>query len=432
MIGALLIIGFLLLMLAGMPIAVALGIAGTAVIVLTGMDMPWFGLFTLQQSFSASIGKYPLLALPMFVLVGSAFDRSGVAIRIINFATAVVGRGPGMLPIVAIAVAMMLGGISGSSVAVAAAIGGVMIGAMSRAGYPPAFSATVIGSATATDILIPPSLAFIVYSIMVPGVALPDLFMAGLVPGVLAGCALIVPAWWLSRRHGFGETEADLPRPPFWKSLREASWGLVTPVLILGGMRAGLFTPTEAAVVAAFYVLFIGIFIHKTIGPKELYEIFADSIRTSAVVMIILGFAGVFSYCVNTIGLADLIIHWFQTLGLGGFGTLLLILVVLTLLGILLDGVTLFMVFIPVLLPLMNFYHWDPIWFGVLMTMVLALGQFTPPMAGTLLITCRLANIPIEKTVPWAGWFIVSFALAIALVLIEPQIALWLPQALRN
>ncbi|CUR46480.1 TRAP-type C4-dicarboxylate transport system, large permease component [Alloalcanivorax xenomutans] len=430
MIGAILIVGFLLLMLAGVPIAVALGIAGTVIIVLTGMDMPWFGLFTLQQSFNASIGKYPLLALPMFVLVGSAFDRSGVAVRIINFATAVVGRGPGMLPIVAIVVAMMLGGISGSSVAVAAAIGGVMIGAMRRAGYPPAFSATVIGSATATDILIPPSLAFIVYSIMVPGVALPDLFMAGLVPGVLAGCALIVPAWWLSKRHGFGATEADLPRPPFWKSLREASWGLVTPVLILGGMRAGWFTPTEAAVVAAFYVLFIGIFIHKTIGPKELYEIFADSIRTSAVVMIILGFAGVFAYCVDTAGLADLIVHSFQALGLGGFGTLLLILIVLALLGILLDGVTLFLVFIPVLLPLMLFYDWDPTWFGVLMTMVLALGQFTPPMAGTLLISCRLANIPIEKTIPWAGWFIVSFALAIALVLLEPQVALWLPQVL--
>jgi C4-dicarboxylate transporter DctM subunit len=183
-IGAVLIVGFLVLMLLGVPIGVALGTMGAATVMLMGADMPWLGLFAVQQSFDASVGKYPLLALPMFVLVGSAFDRSGVATRIIAFATAILGRGPGMLPIVAICVAMLLGGISGSSVALAAAIGGVMIQAMRRAGYPPAFSAAVIGSSTATDILIPPSLAFVVYSVMVPGVSLPELFAAGLTPGV--------------------------------------------------------------------------------------------------------------------------------------------------------------------------------------------------------------------------------------------------------
>lgn len=429
MIGAFLIVGFLVLMLAGVPIGVAMGLAGTTVVMLMGGDMPWFGLFTLQQSFDASIAKYPLLALPMFVLVGCAFDRSGVATRMVRFATAVLGRGPGMLPIVAIFVAMLLGGISGSGAALAAAIGGVMIEAMRRAGYPPAFSATVIGSATATDILIPPSLAFVIYSIMVPGVSLPELFAAGLLPGVLAGVALIVPAWWLSRRHSFGRAEAQLPRPPFWKSLREASWGLVTPVLILGGMRAGWFTPTEAAAVAASYVLFIGICIHKTIAWQDLYDILADSVRVSAVIMIILGFAGVFSYCINTIGLADPIVLWFRSLGLGPVGTLIVVLIALKLIGMFLDGVSVFMVFLPLLLPLIKFYGWDPVWFGVLVTMVIALGQFTPPMAVNLLVSCRLAKVSIEKTVPWVGWFMLSFAVAIAAVLIQPQIALWLPRA---
>lgn len=428
--GAILFLTFFALMVAGVPIGVALGVGGVLAIVMSGADMPWFGLFTVHQNFDAGIGKYPLLALPMFVLVGSIFDRSGVATRMVNFAIAVVGRGPGMLPIVVIFVAMLLGGISGSGAALAAAIGSVMIAAMSRAGYPKAFSATVIGSATATDILIPPSLAFVIYSIMMPNVSLTELFAAGMVPGVLAGLALIVPAWVLSRRHQFGATESQLPRPPFWKSLREASWGLVTPVLILGGMRAGIFTPTEAAVVAAVYVLGIGMFIHRTIRWGDLYGIFAESAMTSAVIMVILGFAGIFAYCINTLGMADPIVDWFASLGLGRMGTLVVVLVVLKLIGIFLDGVSMFMVFIPLLAPLLRTFGWDPVWFGVLVTMVMALGQFTPPLAVNLLVACRLAEVPVEKTVPWVGWFFLSFALAVAAVLAFPPLALWLPKAI--
>ncbi|MOA20163.1 Sialic acid TRAP transporter permease protein SiaT [compost metagenome] len=204
----------------------------------------------------------------------------------------------------------------------------------------------------------------------------------------------------------------------------------MTPVLILGGMRAGWFTPTEAAVVAAAYVLFIGLCIHKTIGLQDLYDIFVDSVRVSAVIMIILGFAGVFAYCINTIGLADPIVHWFRALGLGPVGTLIVVLIVLKLIGMFLDGVSVFMVFLPLLLPLIQFYGWDPVWFGVLVTMVIALGQFTPPLAVNLLVSCRLAHVPIEKTLPWVGWFMLSFSLAIAAVLAWPQIALWLPKAI--
>ncbi|CAB5718586.1 Neu5Ac permease [Delftia tsuruhatensis] len=428
MTGALLILGFVLLMLAGVPIAVAMGLSGTAVVVATGLDMPWFGLFTVQQNFDAGIGKYPLLALPMFVLVGAAFDRSGVARRMVDFATAVLGRGPGMLPIVVIVVAMVLGGISGSGAALAAAIGSVMAGAMAQAGYPRAFSATVIGSATATDILIPPSLAFVIYSILVPGVSLPQLFAAGMVPGLLAGVALIVPAWWLSRRQGFGRAGQPLPRPPFWRSLREASWGLVTPVLILGGMRAGWFTPTEAAVVAAVYVLGIGLLVHRTIVWRDLYDIFADAAVVSAVILVILGLAGVFAYCIQTLGIVDPVVAWFAASGWSSLVTLAVVLLVLKLVGMFLDGVSVFMVFLPLLVPLIQLFGWDPVWFGVLVTMVIALGQFTPPLAVNLLVACRICQVPVEQTLPWVGWFFLSFALAIAAVLAWPALALWLPR----
>ncbi len=192
MIGVAIFVVFAVLMLAGVPIGVALMLAGSL-----GIGMADLGWLSIPNNFYAGIAKYPLLALPMFVLVGSIFDRSGVAQRLVDFALAIVGRGSGMLPMVAIGVAMFLGGISGSGPATAAAVGGVMLAAMARAGYPPAYSASVIGAAAATDILIPPSIAFIVYSVMVPGASVPALFAAGMVPGALAGFALIVPAVWL-------------------------------------------------------------------------------------------------------------------------------------------------------------------------------------------------------------------------------------------
>ena len=233
----------------------------------------------------------------MFVLVGSIFDRSGVAQRLVNFAIAIVGRGPGMLPLVAIAVAMFLGGISGSGPANAAAVGGVMIAAMSRAGYPPSFSASVVGAAAATDILIPPSIAFIVYSVLVPGASVPALFAAGMVPGILrrpgadrAGGVAV------ARATVSVALEQSLPRPPFWKSLREASWGLAAPVLILGGMRAGWFTPTEAAVVAVFYGLFVGIGdLSHDRACGDLFGILRDAAETSAVILMVVALAGIFA-----------------------------------------------------------------------------------------------------------------------------------------
>ena len=216
MIASLLFIVFLSMMMAGVPIGAALGLAGAACIALANADSQWFGLLAVPQNFYAGLGKYPLLAIPMFVLVGSIFDRSGVAARLVNFAVAIVGRGPGMLPLVAIGVAMFMGGISGSGPATAAAVGGVMIAAMHRAGYPAGFSASVVAGAAATDILIPPSVAFIVYSVLVPGASVPALFAAGLFPGMLAGLALIIPAVWLARRHGMGQLEASANPPGGW------------------------------------------------------------------------------------------------------------------------------------------------------------------------------------------------------------------------
>ena len=430
MIATVLFVAFLGLMFVGVPIGAALGLAGTAAIALANADSQWFGLLAVPQNFYAGLGKYPLLAIPMFVLVGSIFDRSGVALRLVNFAISIVGRGPGMLPLVAICVAMFLGGISGSGPATAAAVGGVMIAAMARAGYPAAFSASVVAGAAATDILIPPSVAFIVYSVLVPGASVPALFAAGMVPGVLAGLALIVPTVWLARRHKMGTLEATLPRPAFWKSLREASWGLAAPVLILGGMRAGLFTPTEAAVVAVFYGLFVGMVIHCTIKVRDLFTILRESGELSAVILVVVSLAGIFAFSLSTLGVIDPITRAIVSSGLSEYGVLTLLIVLLLILGMFLDGISIFLIFVPLMMPIMQHYQWDVVWFGVVLTMTVAIGQFTPPMAVNLMVSSRIANVRMEETTRWVVWLVAAMCVAMVLVVVFPQLAMWLPNRL--
>lgn len=430
MIATLLFVAFIAMMLVGVPIGAALGLAGATAIALANLDAQWFGLLAVPQNFYAGLGKYPLLAIPMFVLVGSIFDRSGVALRLVNFAVAIVGRGPGMLPLVAIAVAMFLGGISGSGPACAAAVGGVMIAAMNRAGYPAAFSASVVGAAAATDILIPPSVAFIVYSVLVPGASVPALFAAGMIPGILAGLALIVPAVWLSRKHKMGALEASMPRPPFWASLRDAVWGLAAPVLILGGMRAGWFTPTEAAVVAVFYGLFVGMVIHRTITVRDLFPILRESGELSAVILLVVSLAGIFAYSLNTLGIIDPLTHAIVHSGLGEYGILSLLILMLIIVGMFLDGVSIFLIFVPILLPIAQYYHWDLVWFGVILTLKVALGQFTPPLAVNLMVSCRIANVRMEETVRWVVWMLAAMFMVLVAVIAFPELALWLPRKL--
>ena len=430
MIVTLRFLAFSALMLIGVPIGAALGLAGAAAIALANGDSQWFGLLAVPQNFYAGLGKYPLLAIPMVVLVGSIFDRSGVALRLVNFAVAIVGRGPGMLPLVAIAVAMFLGGISGSGPACAAAVGGVMIAAMNRAGYPASFSASVVGAAASTDILIPPSVAFIIYSVLVPGASVPALFAAGMIPGILAGLALIVPAVWLSRKHKMGALEASMPRPPFWASFREAIWGLAAPVLILGGMRAGWFTPTEAAVVAVFYGLFIGMVVYRTISVRDLFPILRESGELSAVILLVVSLAGIFAYSLSTLGVIDPLTNAIVNSGLGEYGILSLLILMLITVGMFLDGISIFLIFVPLLLPIAQFYHWDLVWFGVILTLKVALGQFTPPLAVNLMVSCRIANVRMEETVRWVVWMLASMFLVLVAVIAFPELALWLPRKL--
>ncbi|MDN5842614.1 MAG: TRAP transporter large permease [Alcaligenaceae bacterium] len=430
MIPTLLFTLFAILMIIGVPVGVSLGAAGSLAIALANPETHWFGMMAVSQSFYAGLAKYPLLAIPMFVLVGSIFDRSGVAARLVRLAISMTGRGPGMLAVVAISVAMFLGGISGSGPACAAAVGAVMITAMNRAGYPPPYSASIIAAGASTDILIPPSIAFIVYSILVPQASVPAMFAAGMFPGLLAGVFLIIPAVWLARRDNMGQREAAEPRPPFWRSLYEAIWGLAAPVIILGGMRMGYFTPTEAAVVAVFYGLFIGIFVHRTMTVRDLFPILREAGELSAVIMLIVTLAGIFAWSLSTLSIIDPITEAIVHSGLGEYGVLTLVILLLIVLGMFLDGISIFLIFVPLIMPIVQAFHWDVVWFGVLLTLMVAVGQFTPPVAVNLMVSSKIANVPIESTVRYVLWLVGGMLCALIAVILFPEIALWLPRYL--
>lgn len=420
----LLFLGFLVLMLLGSPLGVALGLAGTLAIGEAGL-----GILSVPTNVYAGIAKYPLLAIPVFILAGLIFERAGVAKQIVTFASSIVGSKNGGLAVVAILVCMVMGGISGSGPADAAAVATVMIPSMRKAGYPSAFSASVIAAAAATAILIPPSVAFIIYSVLVPQASVPALFAAGLFPGILAGLSLVVPTVWLSRKHGFGLAD-DGPRPPFWSSLKDAVWGLAAPVIILGGLRAGIFTPTEAAVVAVFYGFAVGVFVYRTLTWRMVYDVLAEAAEMSAVVLLIIALASVFAWAGSTMGAFDRV----AAAAVAATGNEIMVLLLMNLallgLGMLLDAVSIFLILLPLLTPIMTAFQWDPVWFGVMLTTNLAIGQFTPPMAVNLMVTTRVAGISMESTVRWVLWMVLAMVGALALIVAFPELSLWLPRRL--
>ena len=411
---------FLALLFMGVPIAIALGT--TAIFLIWKFEL---GLQVYSANFYAGIAKFQLLAIPFFILAGFILERCGISKRLVNLANLIVGSVPGGLAIVAILVCVFFGGISGSGPADAAAMGSVLIPAMIANGYSKGFSSALIAGGGATAIIVPPSIALILYGV-ITNVSVPALFAAGVFPGLLAGLSLIIPAYFISRKRGYlGVKRGSLKE--ISQAFKDSLWGLLAPVVILGGIYGGIFTPTEAAVVAVFYALFVGMVIYRTLRLKDLYEVLCDAALSSAIVMIIVSFAGLYSWAGSTLGVMDRVASSLLSLSSNPYVSILIINLLLLIAGMLLDAISIYYVFLPILLPVIAHFHWDPLWFGVVMTLNLAIGQFTPPVAVNLYVTTNLADSPLEDTFVAVIPFILAMLLALLLVIYLPKLSLMLP-----
>jgi C4-dicarboxylate transporter DctM subunit len=415
---------FLVPLIVRVPIGVALGMATMAVV--------WFwdmGYQMLSYSFYAGIAKFPLLAIPFFILAGIIMEKVGIAERIVGLIKQIVGDVTGGLAVATVIVAAFWGAVSGSGPATVAAIGLILIPSMADAGYDKAFATATVSVASGLAIIIPPSISFIVYGdIMQQSVG--AMFAAGIVPGIIVAAFLCVAVYGISRRHGYkGEPRGSAS--VVLKTLREAFWGLMTPVIILGGIYGGVFTPTEAAAVAAFYGLFVGLVVYRTLNFKVLYEILNESVVSTAVVMLVVACAGLYSWLGATVGLIDKIAGLLLGVSSNPAVIMLMINIILLFAGMLLDANSIMYIFLPILMPIIRTLGWDPIWFGVVMTVNLAIGQVTPPVAVNLFVGARISGLTMEDIAKPAIPMIVAAILALALLCAFPILTVYLPQLMK-
>lgn len=417
-----LIILFLIPLIFRVPIALALGFSALAV------AWKWeMGIDMLSYNFFAGIAKFPLLAIPFFILAGYIMERAGIAARIVNLLESLTSSLTGGLAIATVCMATFWGAVSGSGPATVAALGLILIPGMVKAGYAKDFAAATVSVTSGLAIVIPPSIAFIVYG-GIANVSVPALFAAGFAPGIIVAIFIMGAVYLVSRKRGYRAPQKNIPTG---RAFREAFWGVLTPVVILGGIYGGIFTPTEAAAVAVFYGLFVGIFIYRTINSvKILFDIFAASTRATAIVMIVVTCAGLFSWVASTVGLVEKGSSALLSISSNPWIVLLFINLILLFAGMLLDAISIYYVFLPFMLPLIAHFGWDPVWFGVMMTVNLALGQVTPPVAVNLYVGANISGLTMERISKAALPLIFAALLALIVIILCPSLSTFLPKML--
>lgn len=413
---------FVIPLILRVPIALSLGFA--ALVVVWKWDL---GVQMLSYNFFAGIAKFPLLAIPFFILAGYIMERAGIATRIVTLMEAMTGSMRGGLAVATVAVATFWGAVSGSGPATVAALGLILIPGMVRAGYDKDFAAATVSVTSGLAIVIPPSIAFIVYG-GIANVSVPALFAGGFVPGLLVALFIMAAALIISRKRDYRGEKSSIS---VGKAFKEAFWGVMTPVVILGGIYGGVFTPTEAAAVAVFYGLFVGIFIYRTINSIQiLFDIFTASMKATAIVMIVVTCAGLYSWVAATVGLIEKGSSILLSLSDAQWVILLMINIILLIAGMLLDAISIYYVFVPFLMPIMVHFNWDPVWFGIMMTVNLAVGQVTPPVAVNLYVGANISGLSMEQISRASIPFIFAALLALIFIVAFPQLSTFLPKLL--
>lgn len=416
------VIIFLTLLMTKVPIAVAIGTA--SLVVAWKCDL---GLPMTSYNFFANIAKFPLLAIPFFILAGNIMSRAGIATRIINLIRLGFGHLTGGLAIATVIVSAFWGAVSGSPAATVAALGVILIPGMVDSGYGKPFATAVVSVSSGLSSIIPPSIAFIMYGV-ITGVSIGAIFAAGFLPGFLIAFCLIVSVYLSSKKHGYHGDTIVREKGDVFRAFKDAFFALMVPVIILGGIYGGIFTPTEAAAVACFYGLFVGVFVYHSLSIKVIYEILVDTLIGSATVMFITACAGLYSWVSDGVGLVEKTSALLLGISSNEYVTLLMIYFILFLGGMLLDAISLMYVFLPLIMPIMANFGWDPIWFGVMLAIMVAIGCVTPPVAVSLYVGCKISDLTIEELTPPVIPMLIAMLVGLLILSIFPQITLFLPK----
>ncbi len=413
---------FLVLILIGMPVAYAMGVA--ALVGAWWIDIP---LDAVMIAIASGVNKFSLLAIPFFVLAGAIMAEGGMARRLVAFAYVLVGFIRGGLSLVNILASTFFGAISGSSMADTASVGSVLIPEMEKKGYPRDFATAVTVSGSVQAILIPPSHNAVIYSLAAGGtVSIAALFVAGVLPGLLLGLTLAVLCLFMAKKRNYPKGDV-IPLRQAIRICIEALWGLMTMVIILGGILSGVFTATESASIAVLWAFFVTMFIYRDYQWREIPKLVHRTVKTLAIVMILIGFAASFGYVMTLMQIPLKITTFLTTLSDNRYVILALINGLLLVLGTLMDMAPLILILTPILLPVVTSIGVDPVHFGMIMMVNLGIGLITPPVGGVLFVGSAIAKLPIEAVVKALLPFFVAMLLVLAAVTYIPALSLWLP-----
>jgi C4-dicarboxylate transporter DctM subunit len=415
------LLSFVIFMAMGMPIGTALGLSAV-------LTVYWFdlGIGMLGVNFSSGIASFPLLAIPFFVLAGVILQKAGLAATIAHFFELLVGKAVGGLAMVAVLTCMFWGALSGSGPATTAAVGLILLAPMVKHGYDKNFAGATIANSADLSIIIPPSIAFIIYG-NITSVSVSALFVAGILPGVLTGAGTLLVAYLISRKRGYRGLEKRGSVKEILVAFKNSFWAIIAPIIILGGIYSGIFTPTEAAVVAVFYSLFIALFIYRTVTFRDLVEIFIEASVTSSVIMFIVVFAGIFTWAASVIGVIDLAANTIIHISPNAVVMIILVNLLLLALGMILDAISICFLVMPILIPVLAAFQIDPLWYGVIFISALAIGQATPPVGVNLFTAANLIKGDIDSVARQAIPFVLVDVVVLIILSIVPWFSLYLP-----